>query len=603
MKSVKKSKSLKRNALILLGVFTITFGLCAAGIFYAADASLGDRLYQSNEALDGTVALITIDSRALNEYGNLPWSRDIYADIIEALNADPEAKPAAIGIDVVFAGHSQSPEADNRLVEACKAGGNVVVAGDAIFGNSIITKEDGFYLSTDVQSWDGPFDELKAVTEVGHINASYDNDGTIRHFRRRVTTKEGEEYQIFGRALYEVYCKNIGLEQAAEPDSDNIWTYLKFSGYPEDFSDNISVADILSGDVPGDYFQDCIVIIGPYDATLQDNYKTAISHDKNMFGVEIQANIAQAYINGQWPQSISKDRMNGLLLVLGLMMVVLMAGFGLKATIACWVVLTPIWLLLCKLLANRGCLLNPMYVPVLATVMAVTAIALHYITAALEKRRVTKVFSRYVAPGVVKELLKEDESALGLGGKNVDIAVLFVDIRGFTTMSEAMEPEQVVAILNDYLQLTTDCVMSNQGTLDKFVGDCTMAFWNAPLPQEDYVYKACKAAMDMVEGSIALTDELEKKFGRRVGFGIGVHCGPAVVGNIGAKERMDFTAIGDTVNTSSRLESNAPASTIYISRVVADILGDRAETTSLGGTVKLKGKAEGFEVLTLDKLK
>ncbi len=129
-----------------------------------------------------------------------------------------------------------------------------------------------------------------------------------------------------------------------------------------------------------------------------------------------------------------------------------------------------------------------------------------------------------------------------------------------------------------------------------------MALWNAPLAQDDYVYKACRAAMDMVEGSIPLTAELERKFGKRVGFGIGVHCGPAVVGNIGAKQRMDFTAIGDTVNTSSRLESNAPSSTIYISRAVADILGDRAETTSLGGSIKLKGKTEGFEVLTLDKL-
>ena len=86
-------------------------------------------------------------------------------------------------------------------------------------------------------------------------------------------------------------------------------------------------------------------------------------------------------------------------------------------------------------------------------------------------------------------------------------------------------------------------------------------------------------------------------------FGVGVHVGPAVVGNIGAPKRMDYTAIGDTVNTSSRLESNAPAGTIYISRNVADILGDRAETTSLGGSIKLKGKAEGFEVLTLDSLK
>ena len=125
----------------------------------------------------------------------------------------------------------------------------------------------------------------------------------------------------------------------------------------------------------------------------------------------------------------------------------------------------------------------------------------------------------------------------------------------------------------------------------------------APIAQEDPIYLACRAAMDMVEGSKVLGEELLRTFGRTVAFGVGVHYGPAVVGNIGAPRRMDYTAIGDTVNTASRLESNAPGGTVYISRVVADALGERAEVTSLGGTIKLKGKAEGFEVLTLDSLK
>ena len=144
--------------------------------------------------------------------------------------------------------------------------------------------------------------------------------------------------------------------------------------------------------------------------------------------------------------------------------------------------------------------------------------------------------------------------------------------------------------------------MKNHGTLDKFVGDCTMAFWNAPFPQEDAVYLACSAAMDMVEGAKALAEELQEKYGRSVSFGVGVNWGPAVVGNIGAPLRMDYTAIGDTVNTAARLEANAPAGTVYISRAVADVLGDRCEYTSLGDSIKLKGKADGFEVLKLERL-
>ena len=170
-------------------------------------------------------------------------------------------------------------------------------------------------------------------------------------------------------------------------------------------------------------------------------------------------------------------------------------------------------------------------------------------------------------------------------------------------MSESLDAPTVVEIINRYLTLTTNCIMRYHGTLDKFVGDCTMAFWNAPLPQQDPVYLACCAAMDMVEGSKALGDELLKTYGRTVSFGVGVHYGPAVVGNIGAIQRMDYTAIGDTVNTAARLEANAPGGKVLISRAVADMLGDWAEVTSLGGSIKLKGKAEGFETLTLDNLK
>ena len=170
-------------------------------------------------------------------------------------------------------------------------------------------------------------------------------------------------------------------------------------------------------------------------------------------------------------------------------------------------------------------------------------------------------------------------------------------------MSEALDPPTVVEIINKYLTLTTECIMRYHGTLDKFVGDCTMAFWNAPVKQEDPAYLACLAAVDMAKGAVALGEELKEKYGRSVSFGIGVHFGPAVVGNIGAPQRMDYTAIGDTVNTAARLEANAPGGTIYISRAVADALGDRAKVTSLGGSIKLKGKAEGFEVLVLDDLK
>ena len=145
--------------------------------------------------------------------------------------------------------------------------------------------------------------------------------------------------------------------------------------------------------------------------------------------------------------------------------------------------------------------------------MYICAIVIHYFRAALEKRKVTKTFERYVAPEIVKEIMKEGMENLSLGGKTCDIAVLFVDVRGFTTMSERLTPEKVVFILNRYLTMASDCVEKNHGTLDKFVGDAMMAFWGAPLPQDDAIFNAVKTADDIVKGAKRVSDELKEEIG------------------------------------------------------------------------------------------
>ena len=170
-------------------------------------------------------------------------------------------------------------------------------------------------------------------------------------------------------------------------------------------------------------------------------------------------------------------------------------------------------------------------------------------------------------------------------------------------MSEKKQPEEIVAILNRYLTMTSSCIEQNEGTLDKFIGDATMAFWGAPLPQENAVYLAAKTALDIVEGAKKLSEELVKEGKEELRVGVGVHFGPAVVGNMGSEKHMDYTAVGDTVNTASRLESNAPGNVIYISRAVAEKLGDKARIERLAHPLKLKGKADDFEVdilLSLD---
>ena len=588
------------EALIIAAVFTLLAGM---GAFRSMDNTVSDALYHQSSLTDGEIVVIGMDQAAVDALGPMPWPRSYMADVISYLNSNPDAKPAAIGIDLLYVGESADQDADAYLAEAAALGDNVVMAAAATFGSDLVTEADDFYMDTmAVLGWDEPFEALKNVSQIGHINAMADTDGIIRHALLKVDAPEGEVYS-FARVLYEKYAAYHGLQVSALPKTDgNGFFYLPYTAKPGSYYDGISFVDVLDGLVDPEYFAGKIVLIGPYTAGMQDEYRTSIDHAAPMYGIEIQANQIEAYRNGFLPVEVSDWIQLALLFIWCAILAYVLKDCKVIYSIIIWLAVSCGWAGFCYLMYQAGFVFHVLWFPLAATVLFVYSMAINYIRSNKEKQRITSTFGRYVDPAVLKELLIQGGAAEQLGGQMHNIAVLFVDIRGFTTMSESLDPATVVEIINRYLTLTTECIMRYHGTLDKFVGDCTMAFWNAPLPQEDPIYLACCAAMDMVEGSKALGDELLKTYGRTVNFGVGVHYGPAVVGNIGAPQRMDYTAIGDTVNTSARLEANAPGGTVLISRVVADALGERAKVTSLGGSIKLKGKAEGFETLTLDEL-
>ena len=595
----------KKITAVLSGVLAaaVLTALAALGVLDTADYVLSDALYQSRSAADGEIVIIGIDDRAIEELGPYSqWGREVIAQVLDALNQSEDCRPAAIGLDILYAGESD-PDIDGWLAESAGRYGNVAAASVAEFGTAVAEDGAGGYRldSFSMLKFEEPYEALRAATTQGHINAMLDKDGILRHHLLRYTSPDGRDVPSLALALAQMYQDYRGLGAVALPpvDANNFW-YVPMCGIPGDFDESISVADLINGDVPADYFAGKIVLIGPYTIGLQDNYVTSIDHSQQMFGVEFQANAVQALLWGEY----KREAGNGL--QLAALFVLLLAGMWgfwrrkmLVATVL-WAALAGGWIALCLGLYRAGWVLHILWVPAGMTVLYVGCLAVNYVQAAAERRQVTNTFKRYVAPEIVNEILKEGTEHLELGGKLTTVAVLFVDVRGFTTMSEMLEPPQVVAILNRYLSLISDCILRNGGTLDKFVGDAAMAFWGAPLPQEDFIMHACQAAVDMVRGSEALSKELMEQFGRTVSFGIGIHVGEAVVGNIGSPQRMDYTAIGDTVNTSARLEANAPGGTIYISRAVADALEGRVRTTSLGGSIKLKGKKDGFEILTLD---
>ncbi len=559
-----------------------------------ADAYVSDLLYQQPRAVSDDIVLLEIDDRAIELLGPYStWDRSIVAMTVELLNQDPEYAPKVIGLDVLYVGNSD-PDCDAYLAEACAAG-NVVAASAAEFGVAV---KDGRLDRFSVLNYEEPYPELKKQVTVGHINAMLDNDGILRHSLLYLDTPEGERVRSMPFTIASKYNSSV----KEPPVSGRGFWYLPYSGRPGAFSYPVSLADVLSGELPEDFFAGKIVLIGPYTVGLQDSYFTAIDHAQAMYGVEVQANAISAILEGDYKTELPDrpQRIGLFVLLIPLFLCFYLLPFRLSTLL--WLLSAAGSVLLFRLLYAAGYVLHVLWFPLSVTVLYIGCVAYNYFRAAAERRHMENTFSRYVDPEIISDLMKEGSDSLGLGGKLTRVAVLFVDIRGFTSMSEVLSPGEVVEILNRYLTLTSDCIFKNHGTLDKFVGDCTMAFWGAPLPQEDYVMNAVRCAMDMVEGSKALSEELLQRFGRTVSFGIGVNVGDAVIGNIGSPRRMDYTAIGDTVNTASRLESNAPAGTIYISRSVADELEGRIRCTSLGDTIKLKGKKEGFEVLKLEEI-
>lgn len=595
-------KATLRKLFISFAVAAALTAICRLGALTYIDNAASDAMYQRPMASEGDIVIIGIDPQSLEDLGRFQdWDRDVLAQALETLNSDPDTRPAAIGVDVLFIGETDA-DADAYLVEAAALYDNVVMACNIQFGSGVMESDGSAYWSNSlVTRFEEPFEELKAVTRQGHINAMLSSDGILRSALLEIDIPDGRRVSSFNYELYRLYTETNGIEPQKPPVNNSGFWYVPFTGKPGEYYEGFGISALLNGEIAPEAYADRIVLIGPYADGLQDSYTTAVARDNNMFGVEYQANCVEALLRGEFKSYVFADLQALLLFVVSFLLLLWLLDRKVLAATATWAALSGGWLIMCPQLYEAGYILHPLWIPFAATILYVASLATSYARAALEKHRVTGVFKKYVAPEIVNEILKQGSGEL-TESRLTNIAVLFVDIRGFTPLSEILTPQQIVEVLNRYLTLTSTCVMNNQGTLDKFIGDATMAFWGAPLKQEDYIYKAVKTAMDMLEGSKAVSDELYARFGLTVSFGIGVHCGPAVVGNIGALHRMDYTAIGDTVNTAARLESVAEAGQLYISRAVADALKDRIRVTSLGNSIKLKGKASGFEVLCVEGL-
>jgi adenylate cyclase len=352
---------------------------------------------------------------------------------------------------------------------------------------------------------------------------------------------------------------------------------------------------VLKGAIPAETFKDKIVLIGGTASGLFD-FKP-IPFSPSFPGVEIHANTISNILLGNylrnWPAYITVL----LIIILSLVPGVFSGRFSpLKDGLLALGLFTGYFLLTFTLFSAKFIHAD--------FVAPATGLALSYVAILFyrlmgeekEKRWIKKTFSHYISAHVMENILTNPDS-LKLGGERKNLTVLFSDIRGFTTISEALKPEEVVELLNEYLSKMVEVVFRNDGTLDKFIGDAVMAFWGAPLADAAHPRKAMLCAIEMIEE----LKKLQAKWGAEgrhiIDIGIGINSGDMVVGNMGSKEKMEYTIIGDNVNLGSRLESlNKEYKTrIIISDTTYQAVKDLVEVEKLGA-VNIKGKRKQVQV-------
>ncbi len=584
-------------------VMGLVFLLTVTNLFAPVDYMLRDRVYQIPRGVSSQIKIIAIDEKTLEELGPVnTWTRDYYARLIQVLNSNEAAKPSVIAFDILFSGYygenNTISDGDKAFVEAAKESGNIVAVSQFQYDEKTEKNENGLMVYP-IKEVYNPFPELRDVVTVGYSNVAKDSDGKVR--RVDMTEEvDGTSFSMLSKSIYDLYCEKNQQTPITVPIDKYGKTMINYSGKPGDY-EHLSFVDVLNGKIDSRAFKNSIVLVGAYATGMQDNFDVPNGHSSQMFGVEIHANILQSLMDNRFSVNanpVAVGMIAGLLA--GLLHFIFKRSKLWVATVLLFLAV-GVQIGIGMVLNNNGKSSSLLYFIIVLFVSYMYCLGIRYLLEIVKRRKVMNAFKKYVAPEVVEEISKKGDFTIKLGGENRDIAVLFVDIRGFTTMSEALEPEQVVAILNNYLNLTTNAIFRNKGTLDKFVGDAAMAVFNSPFDLEDYTFKAVCAAMDIVDGAKALEEKLMKEFGRSVGFGVGVNCGPAVVGNIGCEFRMDFTAIGDTVNTAARLEANAKRGQVLISDTVYERVKDRIEVEEVG-EIPLKGKSKGVFVYSVTKV-
>ncbi|AFL50176.1 adenylate cyclase [Sinorhizobium fredii] len=488
--------------------------------------------------------IVAIDEPSMAEIGSQwPWPRALHARLIRSLR---KAGARAIALDVIFAEPAVDPENDRALAEAL--GPDVVLAGDQTL---IQTPQAEQFVRTEPLAL---FTEKGAKVGIASVNLS--GDGTLRQIP----------------AYPDGFAVTLATIAGADPQTPQRRTLIQTFGAARTYP-TVSYYQALDPEnfLPEGTFRDRVVIVGlslQNAPSIADGGADAFATSDTVFsrglvaGAEIQATIYDNLIHG-----LAIERAGAPIAVSAVLLAALAAalavfkstswrtlGYGAGA-------LALIFLVSYGLMRFGHLFISPLGPGLAFLSVAVGQAGIDYAEERRRRREITRAFSQYLSPALV-ERLAQDPSQLKLGGERRTLTILFCDVRGFTTISENMkdDPEGLTTLINRLLTPLSEAVLNRSGTIDKYIGDCLMAFWNAPLDDPDHAVHAVQAARDMLAALEQLNVELEaeaKAAGRQpkvLRIGIGINTGECVVGNMGSARRFDYSALGDAVNLASRLE-------------------------------------------------
>lgn len=609
---------------------------------------------------DLPVRIVDIDEASLAKFGQWPWPRTVVRDLLDRLG---ERGAAVVAFDIQFSEPDRTsleqvvrrlpqeeagrfadiivgnPTNDEEFAAALKRTPSVLaIALSGGAGTFSFKPKAGFAIAGDeprpfVPNFGGGAGNLPILEEVaagiGSINWIPDRDQVLR--RVALIYRVGDTYvpSLFAEALrvaqgastYVLKASNASGETAfGRPSGLNhirigdfemptdaegaIW--LKFRPTaPHSF---ISAADVLVGAVPREEIEGRIILIGSSAPGLLDLRATPI--DAAVPGVEILAQAIEHIVKGDFLRrpdyALALEQL--VIIVFGIIIALLLAkvsarAAGLMGFFTISILLVGGWISFDRL----GFLLDPLY-PALS-LLFLLAVATFYVYRQVEVQRteVRRAFSRYVSPDVVNELIANPDK-LELGGEIRELTLLFCDVRNFTSISERLSATELTRFINELLTPLSEVILRNRGTIDKYMGDAIMAFWNAPLAVPEHAAQACRSALEMAASMRELNrrwcEEAEaagRPF-REVRIGIGINTGNCCVGNLGSVQRFDYSVIGDEVNVASRFEGLAKTyglTAIVGEQTIRTARGIRALELDL---VRVVGREKPAAIFTLSDL-